>query len=346
MKRVLAVSEYNDPRKTRHRLHLVDADDPFRLSLLSVLETPDVVHSLRNRDGLLYCSMPKGFSIYDVSSLEAVEELSHLDLYGGISMELSSDGNYAYLTSWKRGITIVDVHNPCNPFVAGLAPCNYEVLPDDKTPFGPYGVAGLSLRGNYLFCVTCDYTDDKHREVFIVYDIADPSNPQQKVMISTAPWRSHGMVAQGDLAYASGFESILVFDISEPLDPVLINRHELKARMCCNAAIRENLLFSAGSDYAPEGSAGILSVFDITNPLHIRKIGETPTIGRTSWNLAVVDDFVYVVSDNTISAVEIANPERPTVRGLCGPSGASMVYESIEVIGSSVWDMKGGREYE
>lgn len=104
MKRVLAVSEYNDPRKTRHRLHLVDADDPFRLSLLSVLETPDVVHSLRNRDGLLYCSMPKGFSIYDVSSLEAVEELSHLDLYGGISMELSSDGNYAYLTSWKRGI--------------------------------------------------------------------------------------------------------------------------------------------------------------------------------------------------------------------------------------------------
>jgi len=84
MKRVLAVSEYNDPRNTRHRLHLVDADDPFRLSLLSVLETPDIVHSLRNRDGLLYCSMPKGFSIYDVSSLEAVKELSHLDLYGGI----------------------------------------------------------------------------------------------------------------------------------------------------------------------------------------------------------------------------------------------------------------------
>jgi hypothetical protein len=276
--------------------------------------------------------MSKGFSIYDVSDLSSVKEISHIDLYGGIDMELSSEGDYAYLTSWKRGITIVDIHDPYNPFAIGRAPCNYQVLPDDDSPYGPYGVAGIVVRGRYAFCVTCDYTDDKHREVFIVYDIADPSNPQQKVMISTAPWRSHGMVAQGDIAYASGFESILVFDISEPLDPVLINRHEQKARMCCNSVVRGNLLYNAGSDYAPEGSAGVLSILDITNPLHLRKIGETSTIGRISWNLALVDDVVYVVSDNIISAVEISDPGKPAVRGLCGPSGAEMVYDAIEVI--------------
>lgn len=332
MKRILVVTESNFPKGTRFRLNFIDATDPFRLSSLFVMETHSLVVSLAYRDGLIYCSMSKDFSIYDVSDLSSVKEISHIDLYGGIDMELSSDGDYAYLTSWKRGITIVDIHDPYNPFAIGRAPCNYQVLPDDDSPYGPYGVAGIVVRGRYAFCVTCDYTDDKHREVFIVYDIADPSNPQQKVMISTAPWRSHGMVAQGDIAYASGFESILVFDISEPLDPVLINRHEQKARMCCNSVVRGNLLYNAGSDYAPEGSAGVLSIFDITNPLHLRKIGETSTIGRISWNLALVDDVVYVVSDNIISAVEISDPEKPAVRGLCGPSGANMVYDSIEVI--------------
>ena len=332
MKRILVVTESNFPKGTRFRLNFIDATDPFRLSSLFVMETHSLVVSLAYRDGLIYCSMSKGFSIYDVSDLSSVKEISHIDLYGGIDMELSSEGDYAYLTSWKRGITIVDIHDPYNPFAIGRAPCNYQVLPDDDSPYGPYGVAGIVVRGRYAFCVTCDYTDDKHREVFIVYDIADPSNPQQKVMISTAPWRSHGMVAQGDIAYASGFESILVFDISEPLDPVLINRHEQKARMCCNSVVRGNLLYNAGSDYAPEGSAGVLSILDITNPLHLRKIGETSTIGRISWNLALVDDVVYVVSDNIISAVEISDPEKPAVRGLCGPSGANMVYDSIEVI--------------
>jgi len=332
MKRVLVVTESNFPKGTRFRLNFIDATDPFRLSSLFVMETHSLVVSLAYRDGLIYCSMSKGFSIYDVSDLSSVKEISHIDLYGGIDMELSSEGDYAYLTSWKRGITIVDIHDPYNPFAIGRAPCNYQVLPDDDSPYGPYGVAGIVVRGRYAFCVTCDYTDDKHREVFIVYDIADPSNPQQKVMISTAPWRSHGMVAQGDIAYASGFESILVFDISEPLDPVLINRHEQKARMCCNSVVRGNLLYNAGSDYAPEGSAGVLSILDITNPLHLRKIGETSTIGRISWNLALVDDVVYVVSDNIISAVEISDPGKPAVRGLCGPSGAEMVYDAIEVI--------------
>lgn len=332
MKRILVVTESNFPKGTRFRLNFIDATDPFRLSSLFVMETHSLVVSLAYRDGLIYCSMSKDFSIYDVSDLSSVKEISHIDLYGGIDMELSSDGDYAYLTSWKRGITIVDIHDPYNPFAIGRAPCNYQVLPDDDSPYGPYGVAGIVVRGRYAFCVTCDYTDDKHREVFIVYDIADPSNPQQKVMISTAPWRSHGMVAQGDIAYASGFESILVFDISEPLDPVLINRHEQKARMCCNSVVRRNLLYNAGSDYAPEGSAGVLSIFDITNPLHLRKIGETSTIGRISWNLALVDDVVYVVSDNIISAVEISDPEKPAVRGLCGPSGAEMVCDAIEVI--------------
>ena len=332
MKRILVVTESNFPKGTRFRLNFIDATDPFRLSSLFVMETHSLVLSLAYRDGLIYCSMSRDFSIYDVSDLSSVKEISHIDLYGGIDMELSSDGDYAYLTSWKRGITIVDIHDPYNPSVIGRAPCNYQVLPDDDSPYGPYGVAGIVVRGRYAFCVTCDYTDDKHREVFIVYDIADPSNPQQKVMISTAPWRSHGMVAQGDIAYASGFESILVFDISEPLDPVLINRHEQKARMCCNAAINGNLLFSVGSNFASEGSAGVLSIFDITNPLHLRKIGETLTIGRISWNLSLVDDVVYVVSDNVISAVEISDPEKAAVRGLCGPSGANMVYDSIEVI--------------
>ena len=51
-----------------------------------------------------------------------------------------------------------------------------------------------------------------------------------------------------------------------------------------------------------------------------------------SWILLLVDNLAYVVSDSTISAVEISDPEKPAVRGLCGPSGANMVYDSIEVI--------------
>lgn len=332
MKRVLVVTESNSPKGTRFRLNFIDATDPFRLSSLFVMDTHSLVVSLAYKDGLIYCSMSRDFSIYDVSDLSSVKEISHIDLYGGIDMELSSDGNYAYLTSWKRGITIVDIHDPFSPSVVGRAPCNYEVLPDDDSPYGPYGVAGIVVRGRYAFCVTCDYTDDKHREVFIVYNIADPSKPSQAAMISTAPWRSHAITIRGDYAYASGFEGILVFNISEPTDPMFINRLELKARMCCNATINGNLLFSAGSNYAPEGSAGVLSIFDITNPLHIKGVGETPTIGRISWNLALVDDLAYVVSDSTISAIEISDPEKPAVRGLCGPSGANMVYDSIEVI--------------
>jgi len=332
MKRFLMVSESNDPKNTIHRLHLLNADDPSGLALFHMIETPSKVLSLVHKERLVYCSMSQGFSIYDVASPGSVKQLSFVDLYGGIDMKLSIDGSLAYLTSWKRGITIVDVHDPCNPFVVGRAACNYEVLPDDQTPYGPYGVAGISVHGNYAFCVTCDYSDDKRRESLIVYDVADPYNPFQVEIISTAPWRNHGITTRGNYAYTSGFEGILIYDISDPTDPIFINRYEIKERMCCVSAVKDNLLFTVGSDYAPGGSTGILSVFDIRNPLHMKKIGETVTVGRVSWNLRVRENNLYVVGDTCISTVDITDPEKPTVKGLYGPSGANMVFEVLEII--------------
>ncbi|RLL86401.1 hypothetical protein Y697_05095 [Mesotoga sp. BH458_6_3_2_1] len=134
MKRVLVVSESNFPKGTKFRLSFIDATDPFRLSSIFEMETHSLVVSLAYKDGLIYCSMSKGFSIYDVSDLNSVKEISHIDLFGGIDMELSSGGDYAYLTSWKRGITIVDIHDPYNPSLIGRASCNYQVLPDDDSP--------------------------------------------------------------------------------------------------------------------------------------------------------------------------------------------------------------------
>ncbi len=104
--------------------------------------------------------------------------------------------------------------------------------------------------------------------------------------------------------------------------------------MCCISAIRGNLLFTVGSNYAPEGSTGILSIFDITNPLHIRKIGETPTVGRVSWNLRVRENILYVVSDTCISTIDITDPKKPTVKGLYSPSGTNMVFDVLEIIDS------------
>ncbi|MFH1698951.1 MAG: dockerin type I domain-containing protein [Candidatus Zixiibacteriota bacterium] len=176
------------------------------------------------------------FKILDISDPSDIVLISSINI-NAYAYDLAIYANYAYISTWKSGIIIIDFSDIENPYVAGQMPSIHsnKVLINDNLLYLGYGlliyslndplipflesqvdvpatVRDMKISGNQLFLASAEY--ELMRGFISIIDITDIYSPVIENVFETAA-ESYCLSIKGDYAVAGsfGFERINITDL-------------------------------------------------------------------------------------------------------------------------------------
>ena len=262
-----------------------------------------------------------GFAILDISDVTNPFEVGYFvasDDYGDIQVA----GDYAYLGYWGDGLSVLNVSNPYNPVqVSGMSnPANiYDIFLDGDIAYissndGGFTVADISDPFNTRYLYEHSFGDGG-KAVFaldnIVYlsgddllriiDVSDPSDPRL-VNSLVMPRDPADFYYDGEYLYiALRFDGFHIYDISDPVNPVLVGTSSMDAY----DIIVEN-------DVAYMRSMGnVLTTMDVSHPQTPTVLGSIQTSGSLK-NIVKFGDYILAAYDNYgFKAILVSDPVNP-----------------------------------
>ena len=202
--------------------------------------------------------------------------------WGGISL-LTTVNDYLYLTSRIGGLFIYDVSNPAEPeFVTcneslrfgrgegwiprlissndhifvimyyGITAINISnpVEPEEDGFFEIDNSHGFGLVDNYLYMSASWH-------FLNIIDISDPTDMCIVDSIEIESYSATDIKAYGDVAYVAGDNRLIIFDVENPIEPVVVETYY--NFRCEKLFIIDHYLYSL---------AGCLDVYDLDDPLN------------------------------------------------------------------------------
>jgi hypothetical protein len=174
-------------------------------------------------------------------------------------------GSYAYVADEFFGLQVIDVTNPANPVIVGVADT-------------PGNANGIAVAGSYAYLTVGSAG----------LQVIDVTNPVVPVFVGgvNTPGSAIGVVAAGSYAYVADYPAGLqVIDVTNPASPVRVGGVDTPG-LARGIAVAGNYAYVA-DDYRG------LRVIDVTNPASPVIVGgvETPGIAR---GITVVGNYTYV----------------------------------------------------
>ncbi len=196
--------------------------------------------------------------------------------------QIASIPGFALLASRAEGLEIMDCRDPSAPFRAGLLPARD-------------GVIDVAAEGS-IACMA----DDGLR----LADISDPTSPVELSHLSVA--NSEAVAMRGDLAVLIGETTnrLMLYDISDPKAPMPLGTFDTPGT---------SLQVELSGRYAfVADDLGGLQILNLDDPWLISIEGSVPVSGG-ALDLALRDEWVYVVTRNGLAIVNAAEPSLPVV---------------------------------
>jgi len=285
----------------------------------------------------------EGLYIYDISDSENISQVSFFSTSNPESVRNNSWGNdvlsvevvgqYAYLTTYRGGLVILDVSDPAAPLFVGklalpneswdvkirgnfayFASGNGLIIVNVSDKSNPALVSNLNLGGGISqdLVLSGNYAYIALRSDGVrVVDISNPNSPSLVASITdgyfpgylTGSW-AYSVDIKGNYLYVADTfqEKISVFNIYNPASPVLVRTVSVPGA----AHPDSPRVFTVVQDvlYVGSGRYG-LYVFDITdpsNPTELYNIGKPPILGGTVWYVLPINDndfqrIIFVTED-------------------------------------------------
>jgi hypothetical protein len=227
-----------------------------------------------------------------------------------------------------------------------------SAVSDDSNPGWTWSdeYSGRAALANYIggalwtnavdVVVDGDYAYCSFRNGLVVLDI---TNPDQTFFVSKLFLMGYGSgLAKQDnyIYFTAGAYGLYVVDVTNPADPVLVNRYDpLGSVRMDNVFVQDSLVFIADDGYG-------LRILNMIDPLNPIDVSEYNNIGITGCqDIVVRDDIAYALFaqsgagiNSGVFTINIANPAFPTLLGQSGgvPWGQSLaLFDTLAFAGSS-----------
>jgi hypothetical protein len=267
-------------------LFLVDVSDSTRPSVRDSINSEGVVKwqpyaPCPNSYGYL-ASDYGGLITLDLHNANSISQ-AWAGYQAQYAVDISLDGNLAYVADLSAGLQILSVSDPAEPASVG----RFDTLGSKatRTAVARDSLAFIGMDGI------------ARRQFFRVLNVLDPSNPTLVAQEScfNCP---EDFVIRDTFIYAVEANRFQVFNIARPREPVLVGSCASTDGVYFGLAVRETMAYVAGGP-----SLEVISIADPTNP-HVIDSG-----GRASMGAAVRDTFAYVpyVYD-TLFVYSVADP--------------------------------------
>ena len=255
-------------------LKIIDVSNPEEPALAGAIETNLLAASVAVAGDYLYVMSPTKLDVFNISNPAAPARAGGIMLGNNYfyNYGIAVAGNYAYLTSDRGGLTIVDVRNPSNPATAGMYPI-YNLM-ENKEAYA----RGIAVAKNYAYVAAWE-------KGLWVFDVRNPVRP---VWLGTCdtPGLARGVAVSGNFAYVADSEAGLqVIDVSQPTKPILVGRFDTTGSALAIAVV-------GNYGYVADDIAGV-QVLDLSNPAHPARTGGYDTDGYAK-AIATAGDFAYV----------------------------------------------------
>ena len=288
-------------------LRILNISDPTNPVEMQAYQPGNSVVGIVTRDNNAYMLIDDvGLAILDFSNPLEPQQIGCCPIEG-IPVDISIDGDFAYVSTYMGDSTkvhIIDISNPEAPREKGVYATVIYVQPEyGEKRYGFMAIRDLCISGHYLY----------FRELFgglFVLDVTDPSEPKKVAHVYIEQIRE--LYVSRDFAYCAGFSGgLLIFDISNPASPELVGNWDPGDQVL-------GIVSSGDYLYAADGYDGLL-VLDISDPHNVHQvgfwkgdIGNGFDVGYEFQDLCLSGNYLYVVdSGGRIYVFDITDPTHP-----------------------------------
>ena len=166
---------------------------------------------------------------------------------------------------------------------------------------GGYGglYRDVAYDGEYLYAT--------HVQGLSIFDVSDPSNPEEIGFIHTTG-AARGVVVSGVYTYvADGSNGLVIVNISDPVNPTIKGHYD-------TVSSAQGVTVSGGYAYVADSGNGLV-IIDISDPENPTEEGHYDTAG-SAYGVAVSGGYAYVADGyKSFVIVDISDPENPTEEG-------------------------------
>jgi hypothetical protein len=207
------------------------------------------------------------------------------------SYDFKKDGNYLYIAHYAV-ITVVDVSDPTNLKVVASYGLDNASGANSRQ---------IDIQDNLLFAISGTWGS-----ILSIADISDPVNPQHVITIpSPGGGTPYSVQANGNYMYVKTNLGLLVYNITDPYNPILIKTVATSAATGFSNSIRiyGNYLYLTTNTN--------LEVLDISNPADPVNV-KTISIGTTS-SIEIEGNRLYMslIVDSKLLVFDLSIPSHP-----------------------------------
>jgi len=259
---------------------------------------------------------------------------------GGRGIDLSIEGNYAYVGGSTQGLKIFDLTDKTKPIQVGVV----DTPGVARKPAIKGNIAYLAdTNGGLQIIDISDRTDPKlmsylqmpedayyvdtwgeyayvllsNRDILVV-DITDPMSPSITTTIKThSSVNIHGVdvefqISNGKLYYVYNCTSLRAIDLTDPLTIIA------EGQVVEDGACFYKFFVDGDYVYAIERNSSFsltqynLNILDISNLGNFTHIGKT-SIFHTAYDIFVKDEKAYVISNRSLQAYDLLDKSKPQI---------------------------------
>ena len=242
-----------------------------------------------------YCGGENGLQVIDVSDSTAPVFVNCIrgNYFGDLAISLGDNGLRLCFIRGKS-LRVTDISDPINPIPLG----------EYQTPM--WQIQCFDVDGDYAYLATDSSWASYHSYIEVV-DISDPESPTMVSRTSAYSFVSSLDAVDGYVYTTydvdlnpSGFQ---IFDVTDPNHIQYAGSVEYEYFTVWTVAAYE--------DYAYVGSDGGILIFDIYDRSYPYVVDTLYNIW--SFDLKVFDHYLFAVQENSIYALDIADPVNPVL---------------------------------
>ena len=219
--------------------------------------------------------------VYDITDIEAPFYVDSYYFPGRIH-DVQIRGDIAYVGALFQGLVVLDISDIQHPVVIGGIENTYDY-------------EYIDVQGEIL----CDGIH--------VVDVSDPTNPVVIANLGNS-WVLD-VDLKDNLAFVVSYdEELIVFDLSDPSDPVLLSTYPAGFLHHAKVALKDTLAFL--SVYGVGAAVHIISYADPSAPELVGTYGT-----GYSMVVAVDEDIMYTRLSSDLHVVDVSDPSNPTLLG-------------------------------
>jgi hypothetical protein len=256
-----------------HSVALVDVSNPELPEYKRSIQSGQWSSGFDGNDNLLFIPYRSGLAVMAITEPEQADVIKtiHLDDSG---RDVVISESHVYLSCLIQGLKVFEIHEDYVPILVG------ELSTEGYGEF-------IELNEEIVYIVGWTWG--------FAIDVSNPSDPKILSRFDIYGEPEDIIFYNDHLFVATRHNGILVFDVSNPYNPIQISEHS-EVNEVCSFALEPPFLYVGGN--------GSVRIMNVTDPVNFNELARIDGLGRVQGQF-VYEDYLYISQPSKLVIIKL-----------------------------------------